>query len=172
NLAQKFEAFAPKISPQNRQAGNITTRPRQPDGDPSGKRVSHRRSDNWDYRGRLFCGNGGWSSPGHDDTDLKVDKLGRNLGQTLVVPLRPPILDDDVAAVDPAELAKPLHESGDPLALGRTRARTQEPDSIRRLLRARRERPRRSRAADRGYKFSPFDRDWHRPLPCEGGQAN
>src|SRR5262249_15618184 len=116
---------------------------------PSGKRVSHRRSDNWDYRGRLLCGNGGWSSPGHDDTDLEVDKLGRNLGQTLVVSLRPPILDDDVAAVDPAELAKPLHESGDPLALGRTRARTQEPDSVRRLLRVRRYRTNRCAARDR-----------------------
>src|SRR5262249_38663334 len=70
------------------------------------------------------------------------------LGQTLVASLRPPILDDDVAAFDPAELTKPLHESGDPLALGRSRARTQEPDSVRWLLRTRREWPGNRRAAD------------------------
>src|SRR5262249_23595835 len=77
------------------------------------------------------------------------------LGQTLVASLRPPILDDDVAAVDPAELTKPLHESGDPLALGRSRARTQEPDSVRRLLRAHRERPRCCRAAEQSDEGAP-----------------
>ena len=48
-----------------------------------------------------------------------------------------------VATLDPAEFAQPLHKSGGPLALGRRRARTQEPDGrqLRRLLRARRERP-------------------------------
>src|SRR5262249_12585761 len=45
--------------------------------------------------------------------------------------------------------AQPLHKSGDPLALDRRRARAQETDGRphRRLLRARRERPR-GRAAD------------------------
>jgi hypothetical protein len=38
----------------------------------------------------------------------------------------------------------------------------------RRLLRARRERPCGSRAAERGYQFSPSDDDWHVTLPCEG----
>src|SRR6516225_636906 len=35
------------------------------------------------------------------------------------------------------------------------------------LLRARRERPRRRRAAERGQQFPPCDGDSHTPLPCE-----
>jgi hypothetical protein len=38
-----------------------------------------------------------------------------------------------------------------------------------RLLRARRERPRGRRAAERGYQFPPSDSDEHVALPCEGG---
>jgi hypothetical protein len=38
----------------------------------------------------------------------------------------------------------------------------------RRLLRARRERPRGCRAAKCGQQFPPSDGDCHAPLPCEG----
>ena len=79
-----------------------------------------------------------------NDIDLEPDELGRDLGEALAASLRPAILDRDGATLDPAEFAQPLHKSGGPLAPGRRRARAQEPDGrqLRRLLRARRERPR------------------------------
>ncbi len=84
---------------------------------------------------------------GDNDIDLEPDKLGHDLGEALGATLCPAILDRDSATLDPAEFAQPLHKSGGPLALGRGSARAQEPDSrqLRRLLRARRERPRRRR---------------------------
>ena len=74
-----------------------------------------------------------------------------------VASLRPAIFDRDGAALDPAEFAQPLHKSGSPLAPGRRRARAQEPDSrqLRRLLRARRERPRGRRAAEQADELAP-----------------
>src|SRR5262249_52472408 len=55
----------------------------------------------------------------------------------------------DGAALDPAEFAQPLHKSGNPPVHGYRRARAQEPDGWwLRLLRARRERPCRRRAAE------------------------
>src|SRR5262245_57893935 len=71
-------------------------------------------------------------------------------------PLRPPILQRDGATLDPAEFAQPLHKGGDPLALDRRSCGTQVTDGrhFRRLLRARRERPR-GRAAEQRDEVAP-----------------
>src|SRR3981081_1365317 len=82
-----------------------------------------------------------------DDIDLELDKLGRDFGEALAAALCPAILERGGAALDPSEFAQPLHKSGNPLALGRRRPRTKEPDGwqFRWLLRTRRERhPRRA----------------------------
>jgi hypothetical protein len=91
-----------------------------------------------------------------NDVDVKSDELGRDFLVTVIAALCPPILNRDVATVDPSEFAEPLHESGNPLALDRRRG-TQKSDGRRpaRLLCARRERP--HGAAERGYEFSSFD---------------
>src|SRR5262249_45477651 len=67
------------------------------------------------------------------------------------------ILDPDGATLDSAEFAQPLHQSGNPCALGCRRARAHEPDGrqLARLLRAHRERPRR-RAAQQRDELEPF----------------
>src|SRR5262245_38579378 len=72
--------------------------------------------------------------------------------------LRPAILDRDGAPLAPAEFAQPLHKSGGPLAPGRSRGRSQKSDSrqLTRLLRARRERPRRRSAAEKRDEIAPL----------------
>ena len=98
-----------------------------------------------------------------NDIDLEPDELGRDLGEALAASLRPAILDRDGAALDPAEFAQSLHKSGDPFARGRRRARAQEPDGrqLPRLLRARRERPRRRRAAEQRDELAASDESCH-----------
>src|SRR5262245_65306224 len=78
-----------------------------------------------------------------NDIDLDPDELGRDLGVALGATLRPAILDDDVATLDPPKFAQSLHESRNPWGRRRRRGRAQEPDDrqFRHLLRARRERP-------------------------------
>ena len=110
-----------------------------------------------------------------NDIDLEPDELGRDLGEALVASLRPAILDRDGAALDPAEFAQPLHKGGDPLAPGRRRARAQEPDGrqLARLLRARRERPRRRRAAEQRDELAPFQLiELHRTSRAQAGQQD
>src|SRR5262249_41566443 len=120
-------------------------------------RVPHPRKDDRDDRCRLLCRNDGRSSLRDYDIDFQPDKLGRDLGRALVAALRPTILDRDSAPLDPPEFAQPLHETGNPLAGGRKRARAPEPDGrqFRLLLRARCERPCHRRAAEQRDELAP-----------------
>src|SRR5215831_4592789 len=101
---------------------------------------------------------GGYGSRRDDDINLKPDELGGNLGIALAASLRPAILDLDGATLDPAKFAQPPDKSGGPLAHDRRRSRAQEPDGWQhsRLLRPRRERPRRRRAADECDELAPL----------------
>src|SRR5262249_37584607 len=72
-------------------------------------------------------------------------------------PLRPAILDRKGAALDPAEVMQSRHKSCRPSTPGR-RVRAYKPDrrQFTRLLRARRERPRRRRAAEQRDELAAF----------------
>src|SRR5262249_35187323 len=104
-----------------------------------------------------------------DDIDPALNKFGRERGITVIPPFRPAIFDCDVAAIDPAELAQPLQKSPDEWTPDRRRGRTQESNRGRlaRLLRARREWPRR-RAAKQGHDLAPLQLIEPHPLPQPG----
>ena len=92
-----------------------------------------------------------------NDIDLEPDEFRCDLGISLAASFRPPILDRDVAALDPAEFAQSLHESGNPLALGRKRvAAPKNPmvGSFAGCCAPRRDRPRR-RAAEQRDELAP-----------------
>src|SRR5262249_23593199 len=80
-----------------------------------------------------------------------------DLRETLGPSFRPTNLDRDGAALNPAEFAQPLHQSGDPLACDGRRGPAQKPNSrqLARLLPARRERPR-SGAAEQRDELAPL----------------
>src|SRR5262249_47732054 len=145
-----------KVASQVRQTGDIAARSRQRSHEACANRVSRRREDNRDDRRRLLCCEGWFGPRGENDIDLEPDKLGRDLGITLGASLPPAILDGDGAALAPAELAQPLHERGGPCALACRRTAPEESDrqQLARLLRARRERPRR-RAAKQRDELAP-----------------
>jgi hypothetical protein len=119
-------------------------------------RVPRQRKDDRDDRCRLLCC-GDCGSRRDDDIHLEPDELGRDLGVAFAVSLRPAIRDRDGATLDPTEFAQPLHEGGDPLAVGCGRARNKEPDGrqLRRLLRPYRTRPRNRRTANKPNELPP-----------------
>src|SRR5262249_27166518 len=129
------------------------------------------REDNRDDRRRLLCCEGWFGPRGENDIDLEPDKLGRDLGITLGASLPPAILDDDCAALAPAELAQPLHERGGPCALACRRTAPEESDRRRlaRLLRARRERPHSRRAEQRDELAPPHSIT--SLAPCRNGSG-
>src|SRR5262249_1463228 len=81
----------------------------------------------------------------------------RDLCEPAGASVGPAILDREVAALYPTEFAQPLHKSGSPWSPGRSRGRAKKPDGrhLRRLLRARSERPR-GRAAEKRHELAPF----------------
>src|SRR5262249_18222703 len=95
--------------------------------------------------------------PRHDDIDLEVDELGRDLGKTFTPSLRPAKLDRNGAPLNPAEFVQSLHKSGGPGTPSRRRGYAQEPDGwqLARLLRPRRERPSGRAADERDELASP-----------------
>jgi hypothetical protein len=88
-------------------------------------------------------------SPRDNDIDLAPHEFGNELGGALIASLRPAIFDCDIAAVDPAELAQPLHKSGEALRRYRRRGHAEVAygRQLSRLLRAGSERPRSRRTA-------------------------
>jgi len=53
-----------------------------------------------------------WSARCHDRINLGSDQIGHEVGEAIVPPLGPPVLDDDVLTIGVAELAEALAESG------------------------------------------------------------
>ena len=157
DFAQEFDTFAATIGRLQRQAGDVAARPRQTGDGAGAERVRRQREHDRDGRCRLRCG-GECISARDDDIDLEPDELGRDLGEALGATLPPAILDGDGTSIDPPELPQPLHQHGEPLAVGCRSARHQEPDcrQLRRLLRVRRKRPSDGRAAEQRDELAPL----------------
>ncbi len=153
-------SFAKRFGTNCLSSPQIAARSRQIRDEPGADRVSNQSEDDRDDRCRLLCRDDRCGSRCDNDIDLEPDKLGRNLGGALAASLRPAVLDRNIATLGPAELAKPLHKNGGPLALSRSRIRAQETDGrhLRRLLCARGERPKNQwrdrRAAESGDEFA------------------
>src|SRR5262249_53623881 len=114
------------------------------------------REYDWDGRSHLLCCRDSGPSC-EDDIHLETDELGCDFAIALVASLRPAILDSDGAALDPAKFTQPLHEGRGPRIPVQRRARPEKPDGRQlRLLRARRERPRRRRAAEERDEIAAF----------------
>jgi len=91
-----------------------------------------------------------------NDINFQPDELRCELGEAFASSLRPAIFDRNGASFDPAEFVKSPHESGGQLALPCWRSRPKEADGRQlRLLRARQERPRYCRAAEKCDELPP-----------------
>ena len=121
------------------------------------ERVRRHREDDWNDRSRLLC-RCDCASLGDNDIDFEPDKFRGDLGVALARPSAQRYSYRNGATVDPAEFVEPLNKSIDPSAMGCRRARGQQPDGrqLARLLRARRKRPSRRRAAEQRDELAPL----------------
>jgi len=76
----------------------------------------------------LFAARAGGRRPGGDDVDVEPHQLRRERGEPIVLPFGKSILDGDVLAFDPSELAQPFAKGLD--EAGRSRIVRQVADSI------------------------------------------
>src|SRR5438132_6046348 len=92
----------------------------------------------------------------NDNRHLTAYRIGCEVGQSVDLVLRPAILDRHILALDVAGFTKVLAECGQISCTIGKRRTAEEPDHRhRRLLRARRERPRSRRAAEQCDELAP-----------------
>src|SRR5262249_4369275 len=108
-----------------------------------------------------------------DNGDATADEVGHERRQAVVLAGKPVVLDRHVLALDVARFAKAFTKRGC-MAYGTIERSTAEKPHHRhrRLLRVRRQGPRRPRAAESSQQSPPSDGDCHTPLPCEVRKRN
>jgi hypothetical protein len=129
--------------------GQIAARPREAGNKTKPDRIIGDDENNRDRRGRILGRERGGTGRCDDHSDPSADQVGRQRRQSIELILGPAVFDRDVLAFDIARfleaLAKPPHEVRGSIS----RSGIEITDHRhRRLLRARRERPRKHRAAD------------------------
>src|SRR5262249_1774314 len=115
------------------------------------------RKNDRDSGSSSFYGEHSLGACRYDDIDLAPNQFDCNLGGPLVASIRVSIIDRDGAAIKPTKFTQPSHKTGNKIAHGGKRGPAQESNGgpLRRLLRARRERPRRRRAAKQRDELAP-----------------
>ena len=106
-----------------------------------------------------FAARDGGVASRDNDIDLESDELGCDFRVALIAALCPAILNRDGATIDPAEFAQPLHKSGNRWLSIEGCPQETDGRQLCRLLRARRDRPRRRRAAEQRDELAPSSFD-------------
>ena len=149
-LAQELQPLRHQFADDEIDAGEVTSGSREAghQSEPDGV-LGHGEHD-WNGRGRRLDGDG-WSGSAmrDDDRDLPANKIGRQPRQPVELVLGPAVFDRDVLAFDIPCVLQALAKSAQAIRETLGRYRAEETDHRhRRLLRPRRERPRRRRAAE------------------------
>src|SRR5947209_6415750 len=151
---QEPKLLCPKLIRHEADTGDIATRPVEACDEAEFDRVAADREDDRYRRScRLGCNcRGGLGRSDH--CHLTAYQIGCEVGQSIILPLRPAILDRHVPALDMAGLAQALAECSHKVCSVSRRRAAEEPDHRqRRLLRTRRARPRERCTAERGYEL-------------------
>src|SRR6266545_2751073 len=110
SLFEQLQLFSNDLGGNARQPGDIAAGPREAGDEPTRNRIGNEREDDGDRPGRGFGGLRGWRSHRKDDVYLQADQLGRELRESLVLSLRPSVLNSDVPIFYVAKLSQPLAE--------------------------------------------------------------
>src|SRR5215831_4669505 len=148
--------LCPKLSNDKRDTGDVAARPVETGDEAELDRVGSRGEDNRNSTSRGLGSQTGRSAGRGNDRDSSTNEVGRLRRQSLVPAFRPAILDRQVLAVYVAGFPQSLAKRGCVESIPLRRCAVEESDCRHcRLLRARRERPRR-RAAEKLDQFSPL----------------
>ena len=137
-LRQSFrhhlQSLGSELGKQHRRARDVPARPRETGDVSQAHWVGMNREHDGNRRGRLPSRLDERRRWGEDHVDMHADKLGRQRGQLIDV-LRPLPFDDDVGALDVAEVTQARPQ---PLTCGTLERKAQKADArrFRPLLRA------------------------------------
>src|SRR5262249_34051291 len=122
------------------------------------KRLTDRRHDHRNRPRRIFGGDRGRRSSNYNEVDPEPNQFGRQLREPFGAAIDGAIFDDIVFSFHVTKLAQALAEGVEMRGVERRRYGLQHPNwvTLHRLLRARRERPRRRCAADERDESAPL----------------
>jgi hypothetical protein len=156
-LPEQLEPFTADREFEISEAGGVSAGMRQVVDEALPDRIGHHRKDDWQSTRILLDGLEAGSSHRDNDVGALYNQHTRVGNKSVVVSGCDANVDDDVAAFTPAELSqcgrhRTYFRLGEP-------AHKPNPGHAFRLLRSRRERPRRRSAAEGGQQFPPSDGD-------------
>jgi hypothetical protein len=153
---QQLELLGNKVDGEDGHAGEVATRPCQARDQAVLDRVDAGLEYDWNGRDCRLRGNRSGIADCHDHRRATAGQLDGQLGQPLVSALRRSIFERDILAFDEARCIQSPLNGGETETPGLLRAAGKDADHRhRRLLRARRERPRCCRAAEHRHKLAP-----------------
>src|SRR5262249_42086696 len=156
DLVQQLQLFGSELASDHGRPGRVAARPVETGDKPSRHGVGTRGEDDWNgLRGGQQLSYGGRVATDQYDCDPAAYEIDRHPGHPVQLTVGPAILDGDVAAVDEAGFTQASTERDHAVRIFRSRYAVEDSDHRhRRLLRARRERPRR-RAAEERDELAP-----------------
>src|SRR5262245_19698679 len=152
-LMQQLQPLWSDFYTQAGSAGDIAARPVKACHQAELHRIEAGGEHNGNCRRRCPCGQHR-NAICCDRVDLTADQLGRQRWQTIVLTLRPPILDCDVLSFNVAGVFQALAECARSNRVPIGRCAIEKSDHRHRLLRSRGQRQRDSRAAEQRYELA------------------
>jgi len=89
-----------------RRSCHVTAGPRDIGNKPELHWITASREDDWNCSRGSFCDQCGRRAGGSNDSHAPVDQIGRQIRQPFVLPIRPPVFDQDILPFDKAHLAQ------------------------------------------------------------------
>src|SRR5262245_35227623 len=156
-LTQEFQPLRRQLPAEEIDTCQVTTRPGEASDKTKPDRVFRDPEDDGDRRGCCFGRQRRRNTSGRDNHgDLPPNQLGRQLRQPIKLILAPTVYDRYVIALDIAGVLEALAKSAQTVLNSLRRSVIKEADHRhRRLLRARREWTRHSRAAEQRDELAP-----------------
>ena len=155
-LMQQLQSFLTDLHRDLCCTSHVAAGPRDIGDKAHFHRIAAGREDNRNRRRRFFCRKRCRRAGGRDDRNLTADEIGGQVGQPVVMALRPAVLDHDIPSLDEAHRVQAPSEFADKFRVALSRSGVKETDDRhRRLLRTRREWPGCGRAGDNFNEFAP-----------------
>ncbi len=111
SLLEQLQPFPLRLTAHDTDARDVPARPREAGDKPGCQRIPHMRHDDGDRRGCVLGRMARLGPRRDDDIHREPNQLGRQVGEPIVVSLRPAVLDGDGLSLHVAKLAQALAES-------------------------------------------------------------
>jgi hypothetical protein len=110
SLLEELHTFSFQLRSQDGKSRDISSRAREAHHEPTPNGIGRGRHDDGDRPGRLHGCESAGRPRGHDDDRIETDQVGRELGEPLVSPFCPSVLNGNVLTLDVAQVAELLSE--------------------------------------------------------------